>query len=916
MMAKGMINLKSRKIYMLMATKRKNRRGYTVSVSSVTYFYKGEGHMKLLVLDGNSILNRAFYGIRLLSNKNGVFTNAVYGFMNILIKLKESEHPDVIAAAFDLKAPTFRHEMYDGYKAGRKPMPPELFVQLPIIKKVLGLCGVVVLEKEGYEADDILGTLSLSAKEKGWDCVISTGDRDSLQLVDEKTRVLLASTKAGSPELKDYTVDRIKEEYGVEPRALIDIKALAGDSSDNIPGVAGVGPKTAGALIGQFGSLDGVYENIDSPDIRETLRAKLIKDKDNAYLSLKLGEICRNVPIQSDPHQLCRSAVCDPGRLVGELSRLELFKIIERLGLKNTAPVFDDIGEQTQKDSVPESEIAKITRITPDEISAVGEKTGGLLFLSSFKTEDGVRFAAASGDKGFLFSSDETELLKALSDSDMCAVSCDMKAMYRASLQQKSGDFDLSLAAYLLNSSAASYELERLMTEYSCPAGVIGEGDFSEFDEEEKRAVCEASAIQRLYKKLSSELEKTGQYDLFYNIEMPLCNVLADMERTGFSVDKEALLVFGETLKVQIEELCEKIYGLVGYEFNLNSPKQLGKALFEDLMLTPKKKTKSGYSTSAEVLEELKYEHPAVELLLEYRQLSKLKSTYVDSMAAFIDENGRIHSTFNQTETRTGRISSAEPNLQNIPVRKAVGRELRRFFKAKEGCVLCDADDSQIELRVLAHMADDKTMIDTFLSGGDIHTATAAQVFGMPREAVTPLMRSRAKAVNFGIVYGIGAYSLSRDLSISFKEAKQYIDGYMATYKGVADYMERVVQQAKEDGFATTCFGRRRYLPELSAKNAALRSFGERVARNMPVQGTAADIIKIAMINVYRALKKENMKSKLILQVHDELIIEAVEEEKEKAAEILRREMENAAKLRVPLTVDIGMGDTWYDAKG
>ncbi len=846
--------------------------------------------MKLLVLDGNSIVNRAFYGIRPLTTKDGVFTNGIYGFLNILLKLKEQVQPDGIVAAFDLRAPTFRHKLYDEYKAGRKGMPEELAMQMPLLKELLPDMGVTVLEKEGYEADDLLGTLSRMCEKEGYDCVLATGDRDSLQLVNHHTHVLLAATKQGQPVLTEYTPSLIEEEKGITPIQLIDVKALMGDSSDNIPGVAGVGEKTALSLIQTFGSLQGVYDHIDDPSIKAGVRAKLTADKDNAFLSYRLGEIDCAVPVEQPLTSLFENKG-SPSGLSQKLARLELFKMIERLNLQSVPveSVRETVGQayvyQGVADHLPVTQNSKVYVLAGEDCYyAVVEKK---IYCCSKET------------------------LLEITQSPVAVYAHDLKTWYHHGFTIENPAFDTMLAAYLQNPSASDYSLTRLLSEYQITASLEGNVPGTH-----KENVSVAACLEGLCEELYQRLTQDGQLSLLTNMEIPLAYVLYDMEKRGFLVDWDALEQYGEKVTAQIDRLVQSIYDLVGYEFNLNSPKQLGEALFVKLGLPAKKKTKSGFSTSAEVLEELKNHHPAVEQLLEYRQLAKLKSTYVDGLLAVQGEDGRVRTTFHQAETRTGRISSSEPNLQNIPVRRENGRELRRFFVASKGNVLCDADYSQIELRVLAHMADDRVMIETFAGGGDIHTSTASKVFNMPAELVTPLMRSRAKAVNFGIVYGIGPYSLSNDLNISFKEAKDYINGYMATYSGVARYMNRVVEQAKEDGYASTLMGRRRYLPELKASNAITRGFGERVARNMPVQGTSADIIKIAMIRVFHALKDKGLKAKLILQVHDELIVKAPKEEQDLVLSILKEEMERAVSLKVPMEVDAHVGETWYDAKG
>lgn len=840
--------------------------------------------MKLLVIDGNSLVNRAFYGVRPLTTKDGRFTNGIYGFLNMMLKLRDECSPDCIAVAFDLKAPTFRHKMYSEYKAGRKGMPDELAQQLPPLKEIIGLMGIKILETEGYEADDIIGTLASACRKNGDFCYIATGDRDSFQLVGDSVNVMLTATVMGRPEVVVHDLNKIAEKYnGLTPDKLIDVKALMGDSSDNIPGVAGVGEKTAVALITRFGSLDGVYENIDSPDIKPGVRSKLIKDKDNAYLSQKLGEICCNVPIDTDIAHYTVSQR-DDTKLAATLADLEMFKMIERLGLSDAKI------ESVEKKDEPKHNFAVVSIddiLQSDEID--------LLYYQDDIT-------AVSGKK-IAIAEYSDQLLSRFRGKKLRVY--DSKEQYHID-SELTVTLDCTLAAYLLNPSARNYELLDLLRAY-------GIGEVTAFGNE---SADTAARFSLLCNELSAQIAKSGQTALLNDIELPLARVLSDMESVGVAVDAAGIEQYGDQLETQINELSAKIYELVGYEFNLNSPMQLGTALFEKLGLPAGKKTKTGYSTGAEVLENLRDKHPAVEYLLEYRQLSKLKSTYCDGLLKVVCDDGRIYSTFNQTETRTGRISSTEPNLQNIPVKTRYGSLFRRYFIAPQGRVLCDADYSQIELRVLAHIANDAAMIDAFNSGVDIHTVTASQAFGVPMDEVTPLMRSKAKAVNFGIVYGIGAFSLAKDIHVSYSEAKQYIDSYMNTYKGVCKYMNEVVAKAKENGYVETMFNRRRPIGEFAASNAALRAFGERVARNAPIQGTAADIIKIAMIRVYDRLKAELPTARLILQVHDELIVEADEADADKASLILREEMENACKLAVPLVADVHVGKTWLEAKG
>ena len=840
--------------------------------------------MKLLVIDGNSIINRAFYGIKLLTTKDGQYTNAVYGFINILNKLLDTENPDSVAVAFDLKAPTFRHKMYTEYKAGRKGMPEELHSQMPIMKQWLNLAGYTYIECEGFEADDILGTLARHCEETGNECVISTGDRDSLQLVSDKTRVLLAATRMGKTEIINYDKAALFEKYGLSPQEMIELKALMGDSSDNIPGVAGVGEKTATDLITRYHSIDYIYENIDSLEIKEGVRKKLIDGKESAYLSRTLGTICKEAPIDCDLEKL-KIKPAKKQELSRLMTGLEFFKLMEKMGIEPS------VG-QTEMDLFSENTPEFSYLETAPELS--GEAT---LYCKDSE------FAVVSANK--VFKCDEETAKKIFADESLQKRVYDYKNLYKKYGDIKNVSFDAMLAAYLCNPSASSYDIERLLQEYGANAP-----DFE--DELVKNACVFSTACDRLLK----ELEKTEQLKLLREIEIPLAEVLGSMELYGFLVDEQGLAALSEELGGRIAVIEKEIYSLVGYEFNLNSPKQLGVALFEKLGLPARKKTKSGYSTNAEVLEGLRDAHPAVSLLLEYRQLAKLKSTYADGLQECIAKDGRIHSTFNQTEARTGRISSLEPNLQNIPVRTDEGKRLREYFVAPEGRVLCDADYSQIELRVLASIADDKNMISAFKSGVDIHTATASQVFGIPVDMVTPILRSRAKAVNFGIVYGIGAFSLAKDIGVTRSEADSYIKNYLATYKGVADYMENTIKAAKADGFVKTLFGRRRYLPELNNSNGMLRAFGERVARNAPIQGTAADIIKIAMIRVRERLKKEIPTAKLILQVHDELIVECERADAERVCSILSEEMQNSSNMAVELTADASYGENWLKAKG
>lgn len=845
--------------------------------------------MKLLAIDGNSIINRAFYGIRLLTTKDGRYTNAVYGFIAILNRLIEMHSPDGIAVAFDVKKPTFRHEKYAEYKAGRHATPEELLSQFAPLKEWLTAMGYHVIECPGYEADDILGTLADMCEKTGNECVIATGDKDSLQLISDYVTVALSATKAGSPEVTLYNKKSLFEKYGLTPAQMIELKALMGDSSDNIPGVAGIGEKTATDLISRFGNLDYIYDHLDELDIKAGVRAKLEAGRESAFFSRWLGTICRETPISLNFDDYLNKPA-NEAEVARIMTSLEFFKLMEKMGI---SPVSANKTEKTETAQIKETSLEELLKTDPKRVSMVMEYGGFGVAANSL---------AAFAEKAEGFSLLENpEIEKSLYDYKNI-----YKDAAREGVTPQNVVFDSMLAGYVCNPSASSYDLDRLSAEYSAVADIKTDNE----------AVRLAAVNEAVATALLSELKASGQDSLFYKIELPLAAVLGDMELAGISVDKEALVLHGEELAERIAVLEKEIYDSIGYEFNLNSPKQLGVALFEKLELPCKKKTKSGYSTNAEVLEELRDHHPAVGMILKYRGLAKLKSTYCDSLAEAVGEDGRIHSTFNQTETRTGRISSLEPNLQNIPVRTEEGRVFRKFFTAGKGKTLVDADYSQIELRVLAHMADDAVMCEAFNSGADIHTSTAAEVFGMHPAFVTPVMRSRAKAVNFGIVYGIGAFSLAKDIGVSNKEAKAYIDSYLSTFKGVASFMENTIAAAKENGYVTTIFGRRRYLPELSSSNHMLRAFGERVSRNAPIQGTAADIIKIAMVNVFERLKKENLNARLILQVHDELIIEADKSCADKAAEILKEEMQNAAQMKVELTADVNVGENWYEAKG
>lgn len=827
--------------------------------------------MGFLVIDGNSILNRAFYGIRVLTNSRGVATNAVTGFMNTLLMLEKDVQPDMIAVAFDLKAPTFRHKMYDGYKANRKGMPEDLAQQLPYMKKIIKAMGIAIIEKEGYEADDIIGTISAACTDKKIPCTVSTGDRDSFQLVNDYVTVRLAKTKGDVY----YTPDVIMEEYGVTPKQMIEVKALMGDTSDNIPGVPGVGEKTALSLIKEFASVDGVYENIGSTLITKGVRTKLENGKDSCYMSRKLAEICLTAPIDTElSHYIPGER--DEAVLASLLSELEMYKMLQKLQLHPTS------APAGSKEASEESHAKQIPAMPKGDIII---------------TDDGKVYAGSVGAMNEL-SADE---LRTYADSDSIKYTFDIKDTLTVSGLEKlnNNKFDTTLAAYLADPDSNDYSMSRLCAQYGVPEG----------NSVQEKSIT-AAALNDI---LSDKISETGSATVLTDIEIPLATVLVAMEREGVKIDIDGIKAFGEEVSAKADKISHEIYEYAGHAFNIGSPKQLGSVLFEKLALPSAKKTKTGYSTNADVLESLMDKHPIIPLITEYRALTKLQNTYVTGLLKVVGEDGRVHSTFKQTETRTGRISSAEPNIQNIPVRTPLGREMRRFFTAKDGYLLVDADYSQIELRVLAHISGDEIMKKAFLDGVDIHTVTASQVFNQPIEWVTSDLRSKAKAVNFGIVYGIGAFSLSKDIGVSVPKASEYIKSYLSKYSGIAHYMEQTVAKAKHDGYVETMFGRRRYIKELAAKNKNLQAFGERVAKNTPIQGTAADIIKIAMIKVYNRLKDSGLDAKLILQVHDELIVEAKEDCADKVAALLKEEMENAVKLTVPMTVDVNVGKTWYD---
>ena len=867
--------------------------------------------MKILAVDSNSIMNRAFYGIKVLTTKDGFFTNAIYGFLSILLTAVSETKPDAIVFAFDVHAPTFRHEFFREYKAGRHATPQELIDQFPVMKELLGYLGYPVIAIEGWEADDILGTISRICEEQGAECVISTGDRDSLQLIGEHTTVRLATTKMGAPVSTMMDIPAVFEKYGVAPRDLIEVKALMGDTSDNIPGVPGIGEKTALDLIQRYKTVDYIYEHFDELELKPAQRRKLEEGKDSAYLSRRLGEINRFAPISENLEDyMLRNR--DEAAAAALLSKLEMYKMIERLGLDSSKiPEKDSLSTEPKKKM--EAEIGDVSAF-----GGIGENEHAEVLFES-DGDDLTAVCLVFGGKAVLIENDGFFFDAALANF-LCSATekrtDDLKFLCRWAenhgSEVKNCTMDSSLAGYILNVSGDDYSAGRLGALYHAQSCELS-GNPDEIGAHQE--IFEKAAVfSDLCEKLRAELRSHGEEKILDEIELPLAKILASMELRGFRIDPEGIRNFGSELMSTIGETEQKIYELCGEEFNILSPKQLGVVLFEHLGLPAKKKTKSGYSTSADVLEDLRTYHPAIDEILEYRKLTKLNSTYVEGLLNALATDGRVHTRFNQKETRTGRISSLEPNLQNIPIRTELGSRMRGFFVAKEGYTLIDADYSQIELRVLAHLSGDQNMISAFTGGTDIHTQTASQVFGVPEDYVTSQMRSRAKAVNFGIVYGIGAWSLGENLGVPTKEAQQYIDSYLSHYSGVDRFMKESIETAKKCGFAVTSYGRRRYLPELSSSNFNLRAFGERVARNMPIQGTAADIIKLAMVRVENRLAAEKLDAKLIMQVHDELIVEASEDCAEKAAEILKYEMENAASLSVPMEVDVGIGKTWLIA--
>lgn len=905
---------------------------------------------KLIVIDGNSILNRAFYGImgnKMLQTADGTYTNAVYGFLAILFKILEDVNPDYLAVAFDVKHPTKRHEMYTEYKGTRKGMPDELAQQMPIIKKVLTAMNITIIEKPGYEADDILGTLAVYAEKNNVNTILLTGDRDSFQLASDKITIRIPRTKQGKTETEDFDKEKILETYGLLPKQLIEVKGLMGDTSDNIPGVPGVGEKTALNLIKDFGSIDVLYEKLekDESGLKGKLKEKLEENKELAYLSRTLGTIDTDAPIEKDLETL---KVIDWNfeEVLSIFKELRFNRFIERFSLdqKVLGNIIEENKEDLFENKIIEKEavgsvISKIennkkmyyyfeTQNINDETLIIKEE---IKYINIYIKEENIVYTT-------LF---DNEIFKSVFENiNIEKIGHKIKKDYillkQHSITPQNISFDTSIAAYLINAISNAYSLEELARQYlefeiedysKSEKEETKEEQTSLFDNLEGQAeknkevidykcAIYAYIIGNVQGKLIKQLEEIDSLKLFYEIEMPTAEVLADMQYQGIYVDEREIIKFGETLKKHIEELRIDIYQLVGEEFNINSTKQLGEILFEKLKLTPSKKTKSGYSTDVDALEKIKEEHPVIEKILEYRQLVKLNSTYVEGMIPFINpKTERIHTFFHQTVTATGRISSTEPNLQNIPTRTELGRKLRKVFKPEKGKIFIDADYSQIELRVLAHMSNDEIMVDAFNSDADIHTICASQIFKVPIEEVSKQLRSRAKAVNFGIVYGISDFGLAEQTDMKRKDAKKYIDQYLETYHGIKTFMDDIVEKAKRDGYVTTLFNRRRYIPELSSNNYMVRKFGDRAAMNTPIQGTAADIMKIAMISVYKEFKNRKLNSRIVLQVHDELLIEADEKEKEEVKKIVKDCMENAFKLNVPLKVEAEEGKSWYQAK-
>ena len=902
---------------------------------------------KLVVIDGNSILNRAFYGImssKMLQTADGTYTNAVYGFLAIMFKLFEDVNPEYLAVAFDVKHPTKRHEMYKDYKGTRKGMPDELAAQMPIIKKVLEAMNIKVVELPGYEADDILGTLAKSTEKQGKEVILLTGDRDSFQLASDKITIRIPRTKAGKTEVEDFNRNKILEVYGLEPSQLIEVKGLMGDTSDNIPGVPGVGEKTALNLIKEFKNIDNIYAKLENGEqvAKGKLRENLENNKDLAILSRELGRIDVEAPITKELSEY-KLKEWDKKKVLEIFKELRFNRYIERFDLENENTVeekdikelfeFEELNDSNKNELINEINSRKEIYYYLENIEAKQEELiikKKINYIYVYSQEKNKVYSAKFNKDTFKDIFENKEIIKISNN-----IKEDYILLKQEGINSENMMFDCKIAAYVLNATSNAYSLEEIarqyleldITEYSgeeekkeVQTSLFDIPEEDSYEEEKDKAnfqsAIKAYVIGKAKDKLVEELKKQEELDLFNNIEMPISQILAEMQWEGMYIDEKELIKYGNNLKEHIEELRIDIYKLADEEFNINSTKQLGSILFEKLGLKPSKKTKSGYSTDVDALEKLKGEHPIIEKILEYRQLVKLNSTYVEGMIPFINvKTGRIHTFFHQTVTTTGRLSSTEPNLQNIPTRTELGKKLRKVFKPAKGKVFLDADYSQVELRVLAHMSNDETMVDAFNTNADIHTISASQVFKVPVEEVSKQLRSRAKAVNFGIVYGISEFGLAEQIDIKRNEAKQYIEQYLETYHGIRDFMGEIVESAKRKGYVETLFGRRRYIQELSSNNYMVRKFGERAAMNTPIQGTAADIMKIAMIKVYNELKNRNLKSKIVLQIHDELIIETVLEEKEEVSKLLKECMESAAKLSVPLTVEVEEGNSWYQAK-
>ena len=893
---------------------------------------------KFVLVDGNSIMNRAFYGImgsRMLTTKDGKYTNAVYGFLAIMFKLLEDVKPKYMAVAFDLKKPTARHKMYEGYKANRKGMPDELAEQMPMIKEILQAMNIDIVEKEGYEADDVLGTLSRYGEKQGLEVIILSGDRDTFQLATNKVTIRIPHTKAGKSETDEYDEKKIKEKYGLKPKQLIEVKGLQGDTSDNIPGVPGIGEKTALKLIQEYGTIDNLYKKIEEEkdNLKGKQREKIVENKELAYLSKTLGTINVEVPIKEDLSDF-EIEEWDKQKVLEIFEKLRFNRYIERFNLKSEKT--EEANKYEEAYQIKEKKIDEL-------INYIEENKEMIFYISTKKQENQEKIIQEEIKKIAIYNRKENEvyyvevenklqnLKKVLEDEEIKKIGIDLSKIYillkQKGIKLKGIDYDISIASYILNPTDNKLKIENLMEKYlginleeleekTEQINLFDENE-EKSDENENNKICKiAYSIGKIQEITQKKLEETNCLELFRKIDMPTVEVLSNMQWNGMYVDKEELEQFGKELTEKLKTITKIIYEMAGEEFNINSTKQLGEILFEKMKLPAIKKTKSGYSTDVEVLEKLKKEDPIIEQILEYRQLMKLNSTYVEGLKPYINpKTNRIHSFFHQTITATGRISSTEPNLQNIPTRFELGKRVRKVFKPENGKIYIDADYSQIELRVLASISEDKHMIEAFEKGEDIHKQAASKVFKTPIEEVTKEQRSSAKAVNFGIVYGISDFGLGEQLGIGRKQAKKYIDEYLTQYSGIRKFMENIKKEAKEKGYVETLFHRRRYIPELKSTNYMVRQFGERAAMNTPIQGTAADIMKIAMIKVFKEIEKRGLKSKIVLQVHDEMMIEAVIEEREEIKEIVKESMETAAKLKVPLIAELSEANNWYECK-